>query len=75
MVKAGPRRVVLAGGRGQVGTLLARHFHPQGTAVVVLARTKRTAPWRTVEWDGATLGAWIRELEGADVLINFQGAA
>jgi uncharacterized protein len=73
MVRAGPRRVVLAGGSGQVGTLLARHLHLPGTAVIVLERTKRPAPWRTVEWDGATLGAWARELEGADVLFNLSG--
>ena len=73
MINAGPRRVVLAGGSGQVGTLLARHFHAQGTIVVVLSRTKRAAPWCTLEWDGATLGAWTRELEGTDVLINLVG--
>jgi NAD dependent epimerase/dehydratase family enzyme len=73
MVNAGPRRVVLAGGSGQVGALLARHFHAQGSAVVALGRTKRTAPWRTFEWDGATRGAWSGELEGIDVLVNLSG--
>lgn len=38
MVNAGPRRVILAGGRGQLGTLLAKHFHAQGAAVGVLGR-------------------------------------
>ena len=30
-------------------------------------------PWRVVEWDGATLGAWHREIDGADVVINLAG--
>jgi len=68
-----PRRVVLAGGSGQVGTLLARHFSSRGDDVVVLTRTVAPAPWRVVPWDGATLGAWISELDRADLLINLAG--
>ena len=29
--------------------------------------------WRIVEWDGATLGAWQREIDGADVVVNLAG--
>jgi uncharacterized protein len=68
-----PRRVVLAGGSGQVGTLLARHFHSRGDDVVVLTRTVAPAPWRVVPWDGVTLGAWASELDRADLLINLAG--
>lgn len=69
-----PRRVVLAAGNGQVGTILARHFHSRGDAVVVLARIAApTTPWPTVVWDGMNLGDWVGELEGADVLINLAG--
>ena len=67
------RCIVLVGGSGQVGTLLARHFHKQGHEVVVIARSARPAPWRVIQWDGTTLGDWTRELEGADVLINLAG--
>jgi uncharacterized protein (TIGR01777 family) len=73
MANAALRRVVLAGGSGQVGTLLARHFHSQGAAVVVLSRAKRPAPWRVVAWDGARHGVWARELDGADLLVNLAG--
>lgn len=69
----GVPRIVLAGGTGQVGTLLARHFHKQGHEVVVIARSVRPAPWRVIQWDGATLGDWTRELEGVNVLINLAG--
>jgi uncharacterized protein len=67
------RRIVLAGGSGQVGSLLARHFHKRGDQVVVLARSLQPVPWRVVQWDGITLGNWGVELERADVLINLAG--
>jgi len=66
-------RIVLPGGNGQVGNILARHFHAQGHDVVVLARRVTLTPWRVVNWDGATLGNWTSELENADVLINLAG--
>jgi uncharacterized protein (TIGR01777 family) len=67
------RKIVLAGGTGQVGTILTRHFHAAGDEVVVLSRTPRAAPWRSVAWDAKTLGAWTSELEDADVVINLAG--
>lgn len=66
-------KVVIPGGSGQVGTMLARWFHARDDDVVVLSRRPQTAPWRTVAWDGVTPGEWIEELEGADVLINLAG--
>lgn len=66
-------KVVLAGGTGQIGTLLARHFHAQRHEVVALSRSPHSAPWRIVHWDGATSGAWTNELRNADVLINLAG--
>lgn len=66
-------KVVIPGGSGQVGTVLARALHGDGHDVVVLARHPRTRPWRVVAWDGATLGSWSRELNGSDVVINLAG--
>ena len=66
-------KIVIAGGSGQVGTILTRHFHRQGKDVVTLSRTRRVSPWRTVIWDGTTGGPWQRELDGCDVLINLSG--
>jgi uncharacterized protein len=68
-----PLRIVLSGGNGQVGNILARHFHAQGHTVIVLARKGFAAPWRVVEWDGLTLGVWMRELENADAVVNLAG--
>ena len=66
-------KVVIAGGTGQVGTILSRAFHRAGHDVVAIARHAASAPWRTVTWDGATFGDWASELDGADVAINLAG--
>ena len=75
-VTAGKRQnchVVLVGGSGQVGTLLARHFHASGDSVTVIARTTYSAPWTVVAWDGEHTGPWVNALENANVLINLAG--
>lgn len=68
-------RVVLPGGSGQVGTILARTFHADGHDVCVLSRSRATrqAPWRTAAWDARTVGDWARELDGADAVVNLAG--
>ena len=66
-------RIVIPGGSGQVGRMLARHFHAQGHAVTVLSRKPQVAPWRMVQWDAAAPGPWVNELEHADVCINLAG--
>lgn len=68
-----PLRIVLPGGSGLIGQLLARRFHEQGHQVTVLTRGPFTAPWQTVHWDGENLGSWTEYLEGADVCINLAG--
>lgn len=63
-------KIVIPGGTGQVGTVLARAFHRDGHEVVVLSRSPRrypkTVPWGVVRWDPA-------EIDGADVVINLAG--
>lgn len=66
-------RILIPGGSGQVGTLLARHFHSRGDQVAVLSRTPAPAPWRTLPWDARTLGPWTSELDGCDLVINLAG--
>jgi uncharacterized protein (TIGR01777 family) len=66
-------KIVIPGGSGQVGHILARHFHQKGNQVTVLSRIPNAVPWRVVEWDGATLGAWLDAIDGSDVLINLAG--
>jgi uncharacterized protein (TIGR01777 family) len=66
-------RIVLPGGSGQVGTVLARAFHQKGHSVVVLSRKPTRAPWRVVAWDARSAGDWTAELDGADVVVNLAG--
>ena len=66
-------KVVIPGGSGQVGAILARHFLAAGHEVVVLSRSPAPAPWRVVPWDGETVGPWAAELDGADVVVNLAG--
>ena len=67
-------KIVLAGGTGQVGRILARAFARDGHEVVALARNPAPAsPCRVVAWDGRTEGDWIREIDGADVAVNLAG--
>ena len=66
-------KIVIPGGSGQVGTVLAREFHAQGHEVVVLSRKPSKEAWRTVAWDGETLGHWTAEFEGADAIVNLAG--
>ena len=69
-----PLRIVIPGGSGQVGRLLARHFCAQGHAVTILTRRPKSAGmWREIAWDGATRGPWAAELDSADLCINLAG--
>ena len=66
-------KVIIPGGSGQVGTLLARAMFARGHDVVVLSRQPSPAPWQVVAWDAQTVGDWALELEDADAIINLAG--
>lgn len=66
-------KIVIPGGTGQVGTVLARAFHAAGHEVVILSREPSSAPWRVLAWNAETLGDWAAELEGAHAVINLAG--
>src|SRR6516225_4416186 len=66
-------KIVIPGGSGQVGTLLARAFVADGHDVVVLSRSPEKAPRRIAVWDGKSVGDWKKEIDGADVVINLAG--
>lgn len=65
-------KIVIPGGTGQIGRVLVRAFRERGHDVVVLSRGG-TSEARLVPWDGRTLGAWSREIDGADVVVNLAG--
>jgi uncharacterized protein len=66
-------KVVIPGGSGHVGTILARAFHARGDDVTVLSRDPAQARWRVAAWDAATVGKWTQYVDGADVVINLAG--
>jgi uncharacterized protein len=66
-------KIVIPGGTGQIGTMLARAFHRDGYEVVVFGRSPKPVPWRMVRWDPADLKGWAGELDGADAVINLAG--
>jgi len=66
-------KIIIPGGSGKIGTVLARALHKKGHEVVVLSRHPSAAPWRVVKWDGERLGSWADEFDGADAVINLAG--
>ena len=67
-------KVVLAGGSGALGRRLSSDLASRGHEVVILTRSPSSrSPHRHVQWDGATVGGWAKELPGA-VVINLAGA-
>lgn len=66
-------RIVIPGGSGQVGNVLARHFHGQGHSVTVLSRRPEASSWKVLPWNGRELGAWTNAIDGADIVINLAG--
>ena len=65
-------RILIPGGSGQVGSVLARAFRADGHEVVVISR-KSVGPEQSIVWDGKTLGEWASEVDGADAVINLAG--
>lgn len=61
-------KILIPGGSGQIGTMLARAFVSDGHEVVVISRQPTAKPWRVAAWD-----ALAAECEGADVVINLAG--
>jgi hypothetical protein len=67
-------KIVIPGGTGQIGQLLARHLIAAGHDLVILGRHAAGAgTGRFVRWDGRTAGNWIRELDGSDAVIHLAG--
>jgi uncharacterized protein (TIGR01777 family) len=65
-------KLVIAGGTGQVGAIVARACLARGDDVVVLSRGGVSGA-RVVAWDGRSLGAWREEIDGCDVVLNLAG--
>ena len=68
-------RIIIAGGTGFLGQLLAQSFLNDGYDVVLLSRniSQTGVLGRLVKWDGESAGDWIEELEESRALINLTG--
>ena len=67
------KRIVLAGGAGLLGKLLAKSLSSKGYDIVVLSRSPRQSDTKVVPWDAKSVGNWSRELDGAFAIINLTG--
>ena len=68
------RRIILAGGSGFLGQLLAAHLQPRGWEPIVLARQPSPrATFQELAWDALSLGDWASSLDGAEAVINLAG--
>src|SRR5579863_8554490 len=82
-------KIVIPGGTGQLGTVLARAFYRDGHDILVLGRTPRLAPgsptrsgfahdgveapWRVERWDPEDVSQLAEKLDGSEVVINLAG--
>lgn len=66
-------KIIIPGGSGHLGMLIANYLTDLGHEVVVLSRQPQRKRWREIPWDGRSLGDWVQALEGADGVINLAG--
>jgi len=68
-------RIVIAGGSGFLGRTLCRALLSGGYEVTILTRSAPAEEPRVrhVPWDGATVGDWAGQLEGAKAVVNLAG--
>jgi uncharacterized protein (TIGR01777 family) len=73
-------KVLISGGSGLIGRQLTASLLKEGHDVVVLSRRPETANpprgARYVSWDARTAeGDWVKELKGAQAIVNLAGAS
>lgn len=68
-------KIVIAGGSGFLGHVLAHYFQTKAKEVIILGRSPKASMGniRNVAWNGRDLDGWKNELSGCDVLINLTG--
>lgn len=69
------KHLIIAGGTGFLGTLLANHFCARFERITLLTRHARPQKGNIhyVEWDAQQPGPWMSLLDGSDALINLTG--
>ncbi len=69
------KKIILAGGNGYLGTVLANYYKGIAHEVIILSRKPAAVNGnvKTIIWDGKTEGEWASYLNDADLLINLCG--
>ncbi len=71
-------RIVITGATGFIGRALCKELH-KDYEIIALSRDARRAAaseanWtKVVEWDGRSMGSWVRQADGAFAIINLAG--
>ncbi len=65
-------KVLIAGGRGFLGSALSRSLAQGGHDVRVLTRA-RPVQNDQIQWDGRTVGNWAKSLADTDAVVNLTG--
>ena len=65
-------KVLLAGGRGFLGTALARELRAHGHEALILSRHQVQRPGQ-IHWDGHPQGPWSQVIEEVDAVVNATG--
>lgn len=82
------KKIILAGGTGFIGQEMIKYFGNENQ-IIILSRQLQNVHnnrnhynslsqedlqnVRFIKWDGKTTGEWIKELDGADLIINLAG--
>lgn len=64
-------KIIIAGGKGHLGRILTKYFESENHDVHTLSRTPKQK--NEHHWDGHTLGAWAKCIDGSDIVINLAG--
>ncbi|TAG88941.1 MAG: TIGR01777 family protein [Bacteroidetes bacterium] len=70
------KKIILMGGSGYVGLVLAKYFIEKNYEVIIVARHQpKNMPSQVkfMNWDGENLGEWAKSFENAEVIINLAG--
>lgn len=65
-------KIILIGASGYLGQALISFLKPNHEITIISRHDPKNGA-RFVEWDGETMGAWAREFDGADAVINLAG--
>jgi hypothetical protein len=69
-------KIVISGGTGFIGRRLIEQLLHEHHDIVLLTRRRRSdipAAVQQEPWDAKTVGAWCREVDGAEAIVNLNG--